>query len=105
MAVASRGRQTMLPILHNEPLLLAPSAAIFTLSLALFGCGKTPDSLAVPHGTGASSGFDAPGAATNGGGSPPTMPFSCPASAAPGTMVAVPQSSFQMGCNASVDNE
>ena len=103
MYVASRARQTMLPILHNKPAAVAHSAVILTISLVCIGCGKTPDSGAMPGGTGATS-ANGTGATPGNGGSMAT-PFSCDAAPEPGAMVAVPQSDFSMGCNAAVDSE
>lgn len=93
----------MLPILHNESSSLAHSAAIFTISFVLFGCGKTPDSTAAPPGAGATGPFDAMGVMPNGGGQPSMIPPSCKGSPEPAAMVSVPASAFQMGCNAAVD--
>jgi formylglycine-generating enzyme required for sulfatase activity len=96
----------MLPILHNTPVSMAHGAAVVTLSLALFGCGKTPDSVASsPSGTGATTANDATGAAPGNGGSAMVIPLDCTPAAQPGAMVAVPQSDFSMGCNAAVDAE
>jgi formylglycine-generating enzyme required for sulfatase activity len=89
----------MLPILHNELSSLAQSAAILAISLASFGCGKTPDSTAPPPSGAAAS----PGVMPNGGGQPSVTPLSCTSDAQPAAMVSVPQADFSMGCNAAVD--
>jgi len=71
------------------------------MCFAIVSCGKTPDAT----GAGGSGADNLPGGNRANIAPSDAGPFSCPASATAGSMASVPQSTFSMGCNATVDNE